>query len=91
MKKEMKKMTKRFLILATALFLAAAPVNAQVFIQDDEFEGTLREQRDDFDLGLFVPYEGGDNDQQYTPIGDGLLALSLLGGAYLLSKRKRRE
>lgn len=84
----MKKMSKRIVILFTALLLAA-PMNAQIYIMDEEFEGGNRIAYEDF--GLLVPYQGGDGDQQYSPLGDGVLALGLLGGAYLLSKRRKRE
>ena len=84
----MKKMSKRIVILFTALLLAAS-MNAQIYIMDEEFEGGNRIAYEDFDL--LVPYQGGDGDQQYSPLGDGVLALGLLGGAYLLSKRRKRE
>ena len=85
----MKKMNKRIVILFTALLLAAAPINAQILIMDEEFEGMDRTGYQDF--GLVVPYQGGDGDQQYSPLGNGILALGLLGGAYLLAKRKKKE
>ena len=85
----MKKMSKRIVILFTALLLATAPMNAQILIMDEEFEGMDRTGYQDF--GLVVPYQGSDADQQYTPLGNGVLALGLLGGAYLLAKRKKKE
>ena len=55
---------------------------------DDEFEGTMRQNTEDF--GLIVPIEGLDSDQ-YLPIGDGLLVLAALGGAYLLKKGAKKK
>ena len=71
-----------------ALLLSAGPLSAQIFIQDEEFEGKSRTGYEDF--GLVVPYQGGDIDQ-YLPLGDGVLALTLLGGAYLMKKKLHKK
>ena len=85
----MKKMMKRIAMTMMVMMLfASKPLNAQVFILNEEFEGQERLGYQDW--GLITPYPGGDADQ-YLPLGDGVLALGLLGGAYLLAKRKKRE
>ncbi len=84
----MKKMNKRIVVLLTALMLMAGTMNAQIFIADDEFEGTMRLEDEEF--VLFVPPQGYDADQ-FAPIGNGMLALTVLGGAYLLTKRKKQK
>ena len=78
---------KRNIVLVLLLALATV-AQAQIFIDDDEFEGRMR-------LGaqsssLIVPVQGQGTDQ-YTPIGEGVIALSVLGGAYLLTKRKKKH
>ena len=55
----MKKLKYILLIVVTVL-LVACPAKAQVFIMDDEFEGTMRQNTEDF--GLIVPIEGLDSD-----------------------------
>ena len=55
----MKKLKYILLIVVTILFVAC-PAMAQVFIMDDEFEGTMRQNTEDF--GLIVPIEGLDSD-----------------------------
>ena len=75
------------LIVVTMLFVAG-PVKAQVFIMDDEFEGTMRNRSEDY--GLIVPIEGLDSDQ-YLPLGDGLYVLAALGGAYLIKKGAKKK
>ena len=82
----MKKVVKVMAMLM--LLIASAPSKAQVFIQDEEFEGRGRVVYEDF--GLTVPYEGGDLDQ-YLPLGDGWLLLAALGGAYLVKKARKKE
>ena len=84
----MKKMNKIVMIFAVALLLSAEPLRAQVFIQDDEFEGSMRVGTNEFDL--VVPMDGSDVDQ-YVPLGEGVLAMAMLGGAYLMTKRKKNR
>ena len=74
--------------LLLAMLLTMAKATAQVFIMDDEFEGTMRQNTEDF--GLIVPIEGLDSDQ-YLPLGDGLLVLVVLSGEYLMKKRKKSK
>ena len=85
----MKKMNKRIVILLTALMLMAGTMKAQVFIADDEFEGTMRLEEDEF--VLFVPVQGHEGDQFYAPMGSGSLLLTGMAGAYLLTKRKKQK
>ena len=86
----MKRMNKNIIILLTTLLLSVGSMKAQVFIADDEFEGVLRQGESEF--VLFVPVQGQDDDQSmYTPIGSGWLLLSGMAGAYLLTKRKKKE
>ena len=94
MRKTMKNTTikSRQIILSATLLLAMlltmATATAQVFIMDDEIEGTMRQNTEDF--GLIVPIEGLDSDQ-YLPLEDGLLVLVVLSGEYLMKKRKKSK
>ena len=80
---------KKTVVLLTVLFMAVVPMKAQVFIADDEFEGMMRQEESEF--VLFVPVQAQDGDQSYSPIGSGVLLLAGLGGAYLLTKRKKQK
>ena len=84
----MKKMMKKIMILLTVVFLSVGPLKAQVFIADDEFEGMMR--KSDPDFALVSPLQGFSSDQ-YLPLGDGVLLLVGLGGAYLLRKRNKKK
>ena len=85
----MKNMKKTITVVMMALMLASnLNLNAQIFIYDDEFEGTLRCESDEY--GLIIGFEGGDADM-YLPLGDGFLLLAGLGGAYLLTKRRKKQ
>ena len=84
----MKKMMKKIVVLLTVLFMTVGPMKAQVFIADDEFEGMMR--KSDPDFVLVAPVQGLTTDQ-YLPLGNGVLLLAGLGGAYLLKKHKKKE
>ena len=81
-------MLKKIMILLTVVFLSVGPLKAQIFIADDEFEGMMRKNNPDF--ALVSPLQGFSSDQ-YLPLGDGVLLLVGLGGAYLLRKRNKKK
>ena len=64
------------------------PVQAQVFIMDEDMDGNRRIGSKEFTVP--VPYQGTDMDE-YLPLSDGALLLAALGGAYLLRKRKKSK
>ena len=84
----MKRMMKKAVVLLTVLFMVVVPLKAQIFIADDEFEGTMRLAESEY--VLVVPNQSSDADQ-YLPLGDGVLLLAGLGGAYLLKKRNKKK
>ena len=88
----MKKTRKTFkgivLVMVTLLVLLLGSAHAQIFLQEFDQTDNPREEADDY--GLFIGFQGGDGDQ-YLPLGDGLLVLMGLGGAYLLKNRKRED
>lgn len=79
-------MMKRILLFVVMLSFSMISW-AQIFIMNDEFEGTMREGQSSSEL--VVPIQGQQTDQ-FAPLGEGVLLLGCLGGAYLLSKRKRK-
>lgn len=84
----MKKILKIVMIAAALVMGAATDSPAQVFIMENE--SNLREDTEDV-LGWPVnPQNGyGTSNDEYTPVGDGLLLLAALGGAYLMKKKKK--
>ena len=66
-------------------------VNAQIFL-DDEDMNVRDGEHGNMDIGNIIPQHGVDWDQaDYTPVGEGIVLLSVLGGAYLLGKRRKQE
>lgn len=76
---------KRNILLAALLLTLAAPLRAQVFMMDGD-----ENYRDPEDPAVFVqlPADYGSGTDYYTPIGNGLMLLTALGGAYLLKKER---
>jgi len=84
-------MKKRIHILLAALLMAMAiPMQAQIVTMDDE--ENLRAPGDLGDWGR-IPNHGVEYDQynQLAPIGEGILLLAALGGAYLVGKKRKEE
>lgn len=86
----MKKILKIVVIAATLIMGAATDGHAQVFIMEDEH--SLRPTDPEEVLGWPVnPQNGyGTSNDEYTPVGDGLLLLAALGAGYLFTTRKRK-
>ena len=87
----MKSLKKNILIFVVLFsFMMPAVVNAQIYIGTDDEEMNSDRLGTDVWFEGGVPYQGGDLDQ-YVPLGDGLLLLTFLGGAYLLTKRRKES
>ena len=66
----------------------AAPNQAQILMMDGE-ENESRNIVDDNGEWNNVIFHGSEDDQtNYIPIGNGILLLAALGGAYLVKKKK---
>ncbi len=81
----MKKIRKT-LAFVVLLFMVTT-TNGQIFETEDVASSRLRAEEDPNGI---IPLNGVLLDQtnaEYTPVGDGLLLLAALGGAYLLRKK----
>ena len=81
-------MKKRIIAITTVLMLAAAPAMAQVFLDDEAGNSNRAANADGF--GVMVPEQNVTYDQ-YVPVGEGMLLLAGLAGAYLVGKRRKEE
>lgn len=80
--------TQRNIFLAAMLLLAMAmPSRAQIFVMDEDmnFRPTVDEE------AVLANPSLGQGYDYYAPIGDGLMLLAALGGAYLLGKHKKEN
>ena len=80
--------TKIFAIVA-ALMLMAAPAMAQIYMTEED----LNNARADGDPSLFInlPQQYNSGEDWYAPVGEGLAVLTVMAGAYLIGKRKKKE
>ena len=81
-------MQKRIITIAAMLFLAVAPLRSQIFILSEE-EMNTRATTEVPPLGVLVPNQNVANDQ-FVPLGEGVLLLAGMGAAYLAARRKRK-
>ena len=84
----MKKIIKIAIIIAVLMTGTATSTHAQVFIM--EHEENLREDTEEVLAWPVNPQNGyGSAADDFVPLGDGILLLATLGGAYLLGKKRK--
>ena len=83
-------MKKLIMTIAIATMLSV-PAMAQVFMDDEDLNQNRGEMTVD-EFGVMVPRTGVTYDQyKYAPVGEGILLLAGLAGAYLIGKRRKEE
>ena len=80
---------KKTLIILTLLLALAAPTQAQILMMDDDENEYRNEVGDNGEWNNVIFHGSPDDQTNYLPLGDGILVLAALGGAYLVGKRKR--
>jgi len=80
---------KKLIAIIAALMLATAPAMAQVFIMDEDEYNNGRAGSSELNIDLPGIYDSGED--WYTPVGEGIVVLAGLAGAYLLGKRKKEN
>lgn len=86
-------MKKRIIAIATLMLMAVAPAMSQVFVlEEDDWNNNKRGRISENDFGVMVPQENVEYDQwKQAPVGEGIMLLAGLAGAYLLGKRKKEQ
>lgn len=85
-------MRKRTTVFVICILMAVQSVMGQIIYTQEDQGAHLREGGSTPSFGVMVPLQNVQYDQwklEYVPIGDGLLLLVGLGGAYLLKKKKK--
>ena len=89
MRRNIHNMQKRRRVIVLLLFMIMSlTMKAQVFMMDGD-ENYREPENPQVFAGL--PENYGLAVDWYTPVGDGIIVLSVLGGAYLLRKRKENK
>lgn len=79
---------KKILIIFTLFLVLAAPTRAQVFIMEEDENERVDNVFGNGQWNNIIYHGSGDDQTNYVPLGEGILLLSVLGGAYLLKKRE---
>lgn len=85
MKRNIYNLHKKSIAAIVLLLVMSLPMNAQVFMMDGD-----ENYREPEDPAVFInlPSDYGLGTDWYAPVGNGVLLLTALGGAYLIGKRK---
>lgn len=86
------KMKKSIVIIIIAMLMGCfKPLSAQIIYTQEDAGLNPRAQAQG-DIGVMVPMQDVYMDQWKTvPVGNGILLLAGMGGAYLLSKRSKKK
>ena len=85
-------MKKLFWTIAITFCLSLTPVFGQMILTEEDVGLNPRLGASAPKPGVMVPLQDVDYDQwEYLPLGNGLLIMAGLGGAYLLRKRRRQK
>ena len=84
-------MKKKWITALVVMVMAVTQAMGQMVFLDEDVNHQ-RKARDGEELGVMIPLQNQPYDQfEYSPLGEGLLMLLGMGGAYLLAKRKKQE
>ena len=87
-------MRKRTCVIVTVLLMAVQSVMGQIIYTEEDAGTNLRAGGDPSNFNIMVPLQNSNLDQfqeQYVPLGGGLLLLIGMGGAYLLKKKNEKK
>lgn len=79
---------KKILATLSFIFIFTFSSNAQVFLIDDDIDNP---RVPDVEFNINNPGIHGSGEDWYLPVGDGVLLLAALGGAYLFGKKKKKD
>lgn len=83
-----KTMKKRLITLLFTILITASSAMAQVFIMEDDGALNARDPEGGIVFNVIVNSQDVSNDQ-FLPLGEGVLLLSGLAGAYLMGKKRK--
>lgn len=81
-------MKKRILTILAAMMLTVS-ASAQVFLMNED-EDNDRNGIPEENISIINPGYHNSGEDWYTPVGSGTLLLTAMGGAYLLTKKKKK-
>ena len=82
---------KKILLIFSLLITLAAPMRAQVFIMEEDENDRVTNVFGNGDWNNIIVHGSADDQSNWVPLGEGVMLLAALGGAYLLRKKKTNE
>ncbi len=82
---------KKILLIFTLFLTLAAPMRAQVFIMEEDENDRVTNVFGNGDWNNIIVHGSADDQTNWVPLGEGVMLLAALGGAYLLRKKKTNE
>ena len=81
---------KKILLILTLFLTLAAPMRAQVFVMEEDENARVNNVFGNGEWNNVIVHSSSDDQANFVPLGDGLLLLAALGGAYLCGKRRKQ-
>ena len=82
---------KKILLIFSLLITLAAPMRAQVFIMEEDENDRVDNVFGNGQWNNIIVHGSPDDQTNWVPLGEAVLLLTALGGAYLLRKKKTNE
>ena len=82
---------KKILLIFSILLALAAPMRAQVFIMEEDENDRVTNVFGNGERNNIIVHGSADDQTNWVPLGEGILLLSALGGAYLLRKKNKTK
>ncbi len=79
---------KKILLIFTLFLTLAAPMRAQVFIMEEDENDRVDNVFGNGQWNNIIVHGSPDDQTNWVPLGEGILMLTALGGAYLMRKKK---
>lgn len=80
---------KKLIMTIAIATMFVAPAMAQVFLDDEDMNGNRANGSSQLVINNPAVYDSGDD--WYAPVGEGIILLAGLAGAYLVGKRRKEE
>ena len=80
---------KKTLLIFTLLITLAAPMRAQVFIMEEDENQRVENVFGNGEWNNIIVHGSGDDQTNWVPLGEGVMLLAAMGGAYLLRKKRK--
>ncbi len=81
---------KKLIMTIAIATMFVAPAMAQVFLDDEDMNGN-RTGENSSQLLINNPAVYDSGEDWYAPVGEGIVLLTGLAGAYLIGKRRKEE